>query len=706
MNRVKQKRTVDRCRVEILFTDILILLIGFVTLQYYPNSSLSFWVFAFVFLVNTSRIWAEKQIKVLFEYLIRYRYLISIIVFFVLVICQINGSSIGIFDQQFGKADEGIITEWFGKARAIRSDEWNVQVPYFFSQYYNSYQLNSDFMSMSPQNMIIGYNSPVLDFTLIGKPFIWGYILFGNSVGLSWYWCSKIILYLLVGFEMFRILTRSDYLALFSSVVLVFSPVLQWWLAPHMYQVFFWASTLFVVGYYFFTVQSIQKKILFSILAICSLTGFVIAIFPSLQVGLGLLMLVLLIAQLIQDKHSIQWGRPLIYQVIAVIVVTGAVLGIFFVESHEAISLLNNTVYPGHRVSLGGTYGIHSLFTNPSVALTPFLDPTDSNACEMSTFNHLGVLCFITFPYLAILNRKANSEKPMAVGYALMGAILIESLFMVIGFPEFLAKLTLFSYINRMDMVYGFTAFLLTIWSVNQIHQLRKYISWRTGLLISVVFAVIYVLTVNSYVDTGLRGVVGRKFYYLVCFLFAFMGFVLFTNWRRLFFPMFACWTVISGMLVNPVVVGVESITNHDLVIEGQKLASENPGSRWITTNSLTTQELLLANGIKVLNGVNFYPDLEKWHAIDSQGEYSDIYNRYAHILVNLTPDPTNLKLLYPDAFQLNLNVNSLQTLGVDFIVCGKPEADLLNSSGIDAKEMFFDEHLNQSIYKLNYREG
>ena len=160
--------------------------------------------------------------------MIRYRYLITLILFILLVFCRINGSSIGVFDTIYGKENGNVISEIFGKGRIIRSDEYRVQIPYFFSQIYNNFGLDSHMMSLSGQNMIIGYNSPVLDLTLIGKPDLWGYILFGNEVGLSWYWNFRIIAFLLVGYEMFMILTRNKYLSAFASVCLVFSPALQW----------------------------------------------------------------------------------------------------------------------------------------------------------------------------------------------------------------------------------------------------------------------------------------------------------------------------------------------------------------------------------------------------------------------------------------------------------------------------------------------
>lgn len=66
-----------------------------------------------------------------------------------------------------------------------------VQLPYYFSQYYNDYAQISHQMSIGGQDMIVGYNSPVLSLSLIGKPFVWGYILFGNAYGISWYFLSR-----------------------------------------------------------------------------------------------------------------------------------------------------------------------------------------------------------------------------------------------------------------------------------------------------------------------------------------------------------------------------------------------------------------------------------------------------------------------------------------------------------------------------------
>ncbi|UNT92748.1 hypothetical protein [Allobaculum sp. Allo2] len=66
---------------------------------------------------------------------------------------------------------------------------------------------------------------------------------------------SKTILMVMVSIEMFHILTKNKYLSVFGAIILTFAPGMQWWFSPHFYDAIFWASTLFVVGYWFFRAQ-------------------------------------------------------------------------------------------------------------------------------------------------------------------------------------------------------------------------------------------------------------------------------------------------------------------------------------------------------------------------------------------------------------------------------------------------------------------
>lgn len=95
------------------------------------------------------------------------------------------------------------------------------------------------------------------------------------------------------------------------------------------------------------------------------------------------------------------------------------ILGKFLIESKTAIQLLNSTVYPGKRISTGGDYPFANLFTDPAMMLTPFQAPKAMNECEISCFNHFGVLFILYYPYLYYVVKKKEEVQLLEMRYLL-----------------------------------------------------------------------------------------------------------------------------------------------------------------------------------------------------------------------------------------------------------------------------------------------
>ncbi|MDG3374824.1 hypothetical protein P5D95_25475, partial [Vibrio parahaemolyticus] len=126
--------------------------------------------------------------QTIFDSLLRLRYLFGLLAIVIVVTFNLNGSSIGMWDKYVSQRDDGKETDvLFGKDREVRSDEWLVQTPFYLSQAENDYPVINEDYSLNGQNMIIAYNSPVKDITVIGKPFNWGFFFLGRDRGLSWY---------------------------------------------------------------------------------------------------------------------------------------------------------------------------------------------------------------------------------------------------------------------------------------------------------------------------------------------------------------------------------------------------------------------------------------------------------------------------------------------------------------------------------------
>ena len=155
---------------------------------------------------------------------LKLRYLIGLLVIVVIVTFNLNGSSLGTWDKYISQREDGKKTDViFGQNREVRSDEWLVQTPFYLSQAENDYPLVNDDYSLNGQNMIIAYNSPVKDITVIGKPFNWGFFFLGRDRGLPFYWAMKLVVMVLLGFEVLMILTRKKKaLSLIGSFALTF----------------------------------------------------------------------------------------------------------------------------------------------------------------------------------------------------------------------------------------------------------------------------------------------------------------------------------------------------------------------------------------------------------------------------------------------------------------------------------------------------
>ena len=123
-----------------------------------------------------------------------------------------------------------------------------------------------------------------------------------------------------------------------------------------------------------------------------------------------------------------------------------------------------------------------------------------------------------------------------------------------------------------------------------------------------------------------------------------------------------------SSFTINPIAYGTTAITDYELISTVKKTITKN-NQYVLATDSLQLQSLLLANGLKTINGVNFYPDLKKWKLIDSKEEYKDIYNRYYHTEVRLTDKKTNFELKQADMFILNLNILDIKKWPVKTII-------------------------------------
>ena len=136
--------------------------------------------------------------------LMKYRYLIGVILVAFLVILNINGSSIAVWGKYISM---GVTNTLLGTPREVRSDEWMVLTPLTISQQYGDepYAYFNSVIRATETDGYILYSLPVKSFLSVLHPFLLGYVFLGVSRGLSFFWCARLIFLFLVTFDFIRI---------------------------------------------------------------------------------------------------------------------------------------------------------------------------------------------------------------------------------------------------------------------------------------------------------------------------------------------------------------------------------------------------------------------------------------------------------------------------------------------------------------------
>ncbi|CUS25915.1 Uncharacterized protein LACOL_0607 [Paucilactobacillus oligofermentans DSM 15707 = LMG 22743] len=246
----------------------------------------------------------QNILKKVLDSLIRFRFIIGIFAIIIIVVFKINGSSINAWQDVFSSNN----TQISGQTRTVRSDEWKVQTPLALAQYYDDFKVHNSNISNDGQNMILQYNAPVKDISIIGKPFNWGFLFLKPDRALSWYWGTKVIGLLLISFETCLIIThKKKYLALLGSLWITLSPAIQWWFMQHVGDLAFFTLAIFV-SYMNYLVgdNSKFKKIGLLSLFVSSSIGFVLVIYPAIQVPMAYFLIIMFVVTIKKYWKSIK----------------------------------------------------------------------------------------------------------------------------------------------------------------------------------------------------------------------------------------------------------------------------------------------------------------------------------------------------------------------------------------------------------------
>ena len=657
------------------------------------------------------------------EFIYKYRYPLALALLVVLVLFEINGSSIGAWDQPIINSTHQSL---LGSARSTQSDEWRIFTPFTLSQYLNDFSYFSSIPRASPTDMFAIYGAPIWTILMIFRPFQIGYLFLSPAKGLSFYWISRLIALLLVSFEMGMLITnRNKTLSLAYAVMITFSPVVQWWISVNaLVEMLIFGQLAVLLLYHYMKTKEYRKRLIIALGFAISLGGYIFTIYPAWQIPLGYVFLFLAIWVFLDNYKDFEFNKLDIGFALLSLAIVGAG-GLYFLHtSSDTIEIVRNTLYPGGRHFIGGldssqfkgeTGFLQSLCNYINSIFYPL--NLDSAFSSTSGISRLDSFFYDFFPvplilYLFITFVEKNRDKLLN---CLIIVYILLSVLSIFVFPEYVYKITFISNTIQRRLILALSLLnVLILFRSLSILSINKHVNNiknnnRILALISIIIAgaVFFLSTSNGF------GIIGKALFIPVLIVsISILGISLFIifkssdkKYANMFLVMCILISAMGGGLVNPIESG---IGYYDLepvqFVEG--LVEENPNANWIVVGEREMQDMFIAAGAHTITSVNTYPDFEKWEKIDPDHKFEDVYNRYAHMNVNLSANESSkFERVHgrEDIISLTLNVNDLEKLNVTYI---ESEQDLSKYSNENVEFEKIYSYRNLKIFKVNYLDN
>lgn len=653
----------------------------------------------------------QRGLKQGFELIYKYRFVLSFLLLIMLVSFKISGSSMGCWKLFLGDGESGIR---LGEPRVWRSDEWGTLTPLCFRQQYNTlgaYNRYSQTLgSILTDNMLV-YGQPSWDILTLFRPFYWGYLFFGSERGLSWFWCSRLIVLFLSWFELGMLITDGQKkLSVMLSICVSFAPFLQWWFAINGLVEMLIYGACFVLGSNYLVSHAFNpRKIAVAVgMAVCAV-GYVLTFYPTWMVPVAWGFVPLFLWVIIWKFNRKVLRRVDVMPWLLIFVITAAGLTILAVTSWDVITAELNSVYPGNAPSSSGGTGLWWMMKYPISLVSRF------SMNELIVENS-SIICFAPAGFILALWVIIKEKKKDPLLILLLGMNLFLAWYYCVGIPKWLAKILLLSFVNsnRGPQVLGFLRLTLFARAVALKEKAPK--RWLAALaaVISSAVPMRLALGFTKYEPGGLRYEYFDTAEKIVV-VWAILAVVFYLLYRarksKYTMAVLGVCTVVlaSSIWINPVAKGVPEITKSETMQQIRDLVKEDPQAIWLVVDmAYPATNIPAMAGADCLNTTQTYPQKTRWEMLDQEGECEDIYNRYCHIRASLG-SKTMLELVSTDYVEVTLSPEDLKKLNIRYIVSTNDfdekiaagTTNIFTDSGIEFQKYY--EGTQLSIYGCVY---
>lgn len=649
------------------------------------------------------------DIKKIWNTLYKYRWIVCLILLFTVLILEYNTSSIGIYDEYI---EPNITSEQykplFNELKPIRSDEWGGSTPLKLSQYKlkKTFSTTNDIM-MAKQNIVTFYPSyPTKSISIISTPRLWGYLIFDEAKGLTVDTMFEWIILIFVSFDFMMIITKKRKMyALAGAMFLAFGPAIIWWTG---YNTLLYGEAIVILVNHFVNSKKKWKKLICSIIIGWLIACDIMTMYPAWLIPFSYVYFIIVLNILIKNTKKKDILSTICFVLLALAIGLALILP-GYIASSDVYELVNNTVYPGKRFSIGGN-GWETLF-NYSISLFLWYKqlPNCSEVSQFIGFYPVPLLLGLAYIGKAIYNNKKGKKSVFKnVDFLLTFLTVLELIFSInILFPiPLLSKITLLSYSppQRLSVAINYLSIIILF---RYVAIAEKKETTKKQIILLLIVSILLSLGLVFFTNILHPDYLTIKYGLCIFVLFAFAFMCILLNYKKtniMLLSLFGLLNLAFGILVNPISNNVDVLYTKPLAKEVARISNENKDSIWISmNNSFVVGNYLAANGAKTINTTNIVPNMELWEKFDKNGVYRDVYNRFAYFMIFDTKEDSYFNLEQQDLMSLHLNLNDLYKLKVDYIVTAKPLEE--SSKKDNYKLELIYNNSNQLIYKVIYKE-
>lgn len=672
---------------------LFIIIINFSSTINYSNSLLFLFTLANAFIYLHFIIPIDK----LYSFIYEKRYIIGILLFCLLVMCKFNGSAVitwnEIIEPEYSVPSSIVL----GKQRTIRSDEWLVGTPEALTQTTKEVNFSSNNSILRGTNNLVEMypNLPSKDLSLLSSPNYIGYMFLDTERAFSFAWYLPYFIAFFTCFEFFMIITKKNKLySLLGTLLVVFSPVVQWWQST---SIFIDGMLATIAFYHFSKTNNVKRKLLLSVLFGYSGFLYIMNLYPAWQVPYAYFFLIMLIWIFINNKDNYHI-KDLFYLIIAFAIIFIPTI-ILITHNMEIIKITTSTVYPGSRKSVGGgpwdsiytyVYDIYYSYKNLM------------NPCEISQFICLFPLPLITGFYLIF---KKHKKDLFLILMSIVQLFLI--IWTMIPIPEIISKITLMymSTVNRTLTVIGFLSTIELVYILSHYESQEDLVfKSKKNLLLSLISISLMGLVIYigyNYLNTAYPKYLNIYMVIISCSLFAILFYLFLVNnvkTNKYLVTLLIVITLISSITIIPINKGLRVMYEKPLAKKIKSIVKKDKKALFLSVDgTVFTSNYIAVNGAKTINTINHVPNLKLYNKLDSKKKYNNIYNRYAHVEADIIDGETNFELVFEDRIKINLSYDDVCKIGVDYLV-----VDRKDKKKYDLKYKKIYGKYNKLIYKTN----